>query len=907
MAKSRRRSFFPVKIPINSLSGGVGTQVPTKRLPNEVSAMENVFCTPERSIDKRNGLINCTGAGADLGIEYSDHCWFYWLSLGTDLTYLVSINTGHNINSTVLKVAKLVDHGGEAPEFVEQNIDPAFLHPEQGGTPTTELTPAELKIREYLTKNQPGKKGIRACSIGTSVLVLNTTVKAGFTSTKGDDGKWYLYDMDGNQLAAEDVLGKPIEYQSSTTVDPKGRAQVHTGFTDYVWGETAIDTTKRMSDVPSSENYNRYGIYKVKNSLAADELPGPTQSENTDAPSVATSKWEEDLDDDGNHRFTKYIPVEDYIYPDVTELWRGQSVTKFSDLKFPPEDTALTARPGDDATKAVIAQLYPDEGDATGAGEIIYLSESYLDASPGWYTVINTTSRPYLARVRTPDGLGLIDKNRMPVQVFYDDENSRWSIRQVDWDARESGTKDNNSGPSFFTDSNGKAKQVEIKAISFYRDRLFLASNDTLVSSKLGDFDNFFLNDPANITFRDPIDVEVSSNVYTPITYLQPFKDFLFLGTAGNTQYELMGSENQISPLTAEIAPTSFFPMSTSVEPVVMNNNLYFFAKNRLYIYFPSFEATAQQAFELSTHVPAFLADDFYTVAVSTAQNMIFAVEGSQPSNSVIVYRNQMAGEQVVQNAFWKFIFNGGVGIHDIHTIDDDVYFVVSEHKGDYSMAYSVKKMSLHPDRLDRPRLDSRSNVTLYDHVYDSTTNKTTAKINAPSILRWDQIIGSSGIFNKVPIDVTVNGDEVTMDGNKTELLSGIMGIKYLAKVELSETFVRDDKNNIIPGTLNLRYGITRHHNSGIYDIKVTRKGRTTKVSSFHPYVTDESSTVSSSLYPINLDRDDIEKDGVHKFPLMGFSNDLKVVIESNYHLPMNITNIELTGKFKRVSHFITT
>ena len=145
------------------------------------------------------------------------------------------------------------------------------------------------------------------------------------------------------------------------------------------------------------------------------------------------------------------------------------------------------------------------------------------------------------------------------------------------------------------------------------------------------------------------------------------------------------------------------------------------------------------------------------------------------------------------------------------------------------------------------------------------------------------------------------------MDGNKTELLSGIMGIKYLAKVELSETFVRDDKNNIIPGTLNLRYGITRHHNSGIYDIKVTRKGRTTKVSSFHPYVTDESSTVSSLLYGDGLDRDNIEKDGVHKFPLMGFSNDLKVVIESNYHLPMNITNIELTGKFKRVSHFITT
>ena len=36
MAKRKGGSYFPVKIPINTLSGGVGRNAPTKRLPSEV-------------------------------------------------------------------------------------------------------------------------------------------------------------------------------------------------------------------------------------------------------------------------------------------------------------------------------------------------------------------------------------------------------------------------------------------------------------------------------------------------------------------------------------------------------------------------------------------------------------------------------------------------------------------------------------------------------------------------------------------------------------------------------------------------------------------------------------------------------------------------------------------------------
>ena len=69
MAKRRGSSFFPIKIPINTLSGGVGRQAPTKRLPSEVQDMNNIFCTTERSIDKRNGFSPLSDFGLDMDLS----------------------------------------------------------------------------------------------------------------------------------------------------------------------------------------------------------------------------------------------------------------------------------------------------------------------------------------------------------------------------------------------------------------------------------------------------------------------------------------------------------------------------------------------------------------------------------------------------------------------------------------------------------------------------------------------------------------------------------------------------------------------------------------------------------------------------------------------------------------------
>lgn len=1051
MAKRRGKTFFPIKIPINTLSGGVGRQAPTKRLPSEVEDMDNMFCTTERSIDKRNGFAPLGELGVDLGIDPSNkNLWFNWFFVGDTQRYLFVIDFSATLESNQLFWAFKIDT--ESGEVVAQNVD----------------TDLEEAVRKYITHDHGGNNAkdiLRSVSVGSSLLILNTSVKAGFTSDGTDE---FLYDLSGNKIPSDggvesiDYQGRKIDYQTTTTVDPKGDAEVWTTETDYVWGQKAIDTND-----PKPDEVYKYGLWKVKDNLTSLQLPGPStvgywtlsnpesggvgatatitindaslinsttssngnhftlvdalgtvhaftistdhdltinniigvqtaqaashegnaaiqfaaaindatstcadmitafanepstgvvtfiqdlegeagnNSENTSYPYYIYSGWLMSsftggiggIDPAGNSpfnrqdrwervtettitqnpdgedqtttvdKYSEFISVEDYTYPDPDKPYLGQAITKFSELRFPPDANDVIASNSGDAvpqiTTETLRALYPESGSELGLGKIYYLSESYLGSNPGWYRVISDTDKPYLENVRTPDEMAIIDQRRMPMQIFLDVANDRWSIRMIDWEPRTSGTKRTNPGPSFFQDRDGNAQQKQIKAIAFYRDRLFLASDDTLISSRLGKFDNLFIGDPSNITVSDPIDLSVSSNIYTPITFLQPFRDFMFLGTSGDTQYELIGSENQISPLTAEIAPTSFFPMTTDIEPLLMNNNLFFFSKKRLFIYFGTGSNTInQQAFELSRHVPDYLPTEYSSVTVSSAHNTIFVVEGQASGKKIFCYRNQIANEQIVQNAF--FTFTVEEEILGIKAIEDDLYIILNSSSNNTS-TLQVQKLSLIPDDENIPRLDNRKLISFPVSSYDIATNKTTFTYpfefkNANQIYAVSPETFVGTIIDIEQTGSTETGLTATATGNFTGLQAGWIGTKYTALATLSDIFVRDEENNVVPGTLNLRYGITRHHKTGNYTLGITRKLRTEKTHTFEPQVvSSRETTLGGSPNELN---------GVFKFPLMGFADDLNIVISSDFPHPMNITNIELTGKFKRVPHFLTT
>ena len=637
-------------------------------------------------------------------------------------------------------------------------------------------------------------------------------------------------------------------------------------------------------------------------------------------------QWERDTvkDEEGNpvldefdaptYRYTKYILASDYYYPDPEKPYLGQAVQKFSDLKFPPTTAALGAR---NNAEDMIKALYPDVGDADGDGKIYYLNQPYLGLSEGHYRVKDTENQPYLHVVRTPDGMSIIDKKRMPKQLVIeviteedgtptDPVETKWVLRHVDWDERTSGSIESNPGPSIFHDGDGNAVQNNITAMSFYRDRLFLASEDKVVSSRLGNFDNFWLFDPNNITVNDPIDLSVSSNSFTPITYLQPYRSFLFLATSGNTQYELLGSENQISPLTAEISPTSFFGMAENTEPILMNNNLFFFDKRRLYIYFGEQSDTQQQALELSMNAPNYLPENYLiSPTVSSDTSSMFIVDKDN-SNDIYVYTNRVSGDQILQNSFYRFKLSSEAQIRSVKALDEFLY-VVSEETTASTTNYpnakylTLRRIPLNNLELSEPRLDHLA-LSTGGWFYDPSTDRTSSDFSQSSS-DIDTIVIGSGDYEGMVFDLTVTGTLIPNTGITSGYVSGDYadilnnattvwsGKKYLSEIELSPQFFRSQEQVAVNGTLNLRYGLFRFRNSGNFNVEISRQGRTAKVIPFLIDVIDDRD--------VNLSTTNYKSFGLFKAPILGYADDLSLKIKSNNIHPMAVTNIEFVGKFK--------
>jgi len=651
---------------------------------------------------------------------------------------------------------------------------------------------------------------------------------------------------------------------------------------------------------------------------------------------VKSYEEDEDGEPTEERRFTDFIKASDYYYPNPEEKFLGQAVSKLSDLRFPPTLADFAAFNGGDGVEEMLAELYPGEGhlstedlddngeldDATGRGKIYYLSQSYLGLSEGHYRVTSIDDLPYLTKIRTPEMMSIIDKRRMPKQITIGG-TTNWTMRNVEWDVRKSGSIKTNPGPSIFHDGDGNAVQRQITAISFYRGRLFLASEDILVSSRITNWDDFWVENPEVITVSDPVDLRVSSNDYTPITYLQPYRNFLFMATDGSTQYELMGSENQISPLTAEIAPTSFFSMARDVPPVLLNNSLFFLDKKKLYIYFGEKSESTQNSMEISVNVPEYLPENYRTVAVSPVTEGFFMVDADNP-NHIYCYKNRIGGDQILQNAYYRFILSDGISVKSLEAVDDLLYVVWEDtvsDGGDSWTTVNTGYIDLKNEELLEPRMDNLlllAPADITNLAFDGTD--TTFRIKSGStdmtkIMLWDPDGASAnnvtGVLHNITVEVLsdetlaplgwvevktvlpADDTSVTSIDLTGELTSKgcYLGKPYLSTIELSPIYYRDTEQNAMNGSLSLRMGQIRFRNSGDFDVFVTRKQRTATEDKFIIDVAD--------MRAVDLSYQPYRDQGIFKVPILGFSHDISMTISSDSVYPLAISDLEFRAKFK--------
>ena len=223
MTNPRRGKTLSTNIPIYTLSGGVGRQAPSKRLPSEAQEMINALCTVERSVEKRPGTdlipiwtdANGTYTGDRLGLPAGGTYEFFWHALSDTARYLFVIDRAAS-DKVAREDLYYVYFYNQTEDRFEDN------------TPTGQGS-IDDDVRAYLTH---GSAELKLVTRGQNLVFLNPDVTAGYTSTyNGTD--WVTHDLDGVQTATVDTVGGEVAYTTATNVDPEGIASYWDPYSTY--------------------------------------------------------------------------------------------------------------------------------------------------------------------------------------------------------------------------------------------------------------------------------------------------------------------------------------------------------------------------------------------------------------------------------------------------------------------------------------------------------------------------------------------------------------------------------------------------------------------------------------------------------------------------------------------------
>lgn len=861
----------PVNLFIRSLKDGVGRQAATKRLPTEAQELINTVITVERSAEKRPGTLHVPCLESD-GLSYtlagdlelpasSEDQFHYWFDLTPQQVYLVSID--YKGTGDLLAIHEVV-HNGTSPAFRKV---------------TTVAGSQELKdyIR-YGNATNEAKDALSIISVGPRLLILNKLVATGYSS----DAAGNLFDLSGEATANPDPVGGPLTYTTASATDPEGTALIWVENRAYAGGQEVY----KPSDGPGGI------IYRA--------IKDVSSTDNTAANYGNASFWVD------SGRTISLISVKDFKYPDTSKAYLGQSLDSVADINLPPATDDVLAANG---AETELAALYPDDlgpnqngrgASDGGKGKIYYFENGYGGSEPGYYIVRSATESPYLKKIRTPEPYSLLAANRLPAVLIPSSGANNWSLETGSYDERISGDATSNPGPTAW--KNGL--QAPITAMATFRNRLWYSIGDTVFSSRIGDYGNFFLEDPSLLVDTDPIDVQLSSNKYTPVVSLTPFESYIFVNTGADVQFILEGSENQITPYTAALSSESFYSTAAATEPVLMGNQVYFFDDSRMYIYMPSSAITVQRAMEVSKHCPNYLPKLYGSMAVCNAYETLFMTD-EETRSDIYCYTNRYQGDRLLQNAFYRMQYSKE--IVSMHAHEEDIYLLTKDDNNKYSLYVQ----RFREDSKDHVWLDDAEVVVVEEgvtSVYDEDSNSTT--LTFANTLDLDNDIISTGYediaqgFSIVEtqggvlltirdIDRSTPGEvRVNVSGRLSDGQSIYFGKNYEMRIVLSPIFQRDENNNVIDGLLSLRSIYTAHNNTGEYFIRKTIRGRTSIPTTFTPMELDET----LGLDPLALSNREIRGESIAK--VWGNADETVLEILSNTPNPVNINQIQIKGIF---------
>lgn len=947
---------------INSLSGGVGRQAPTKRLVTEAENLDNCLVTLEKSVEKRPPLtrIAVNGAGdsyLDFNVDVFSGCnpdnlFFYFLDIDGYNRYCIIINragmpfdprvqNSFTHNGTDLNLSHfLTVYRIEPTEWIKEEVDITT------GTTSGNTSGFNRGIYEYLTYGNKNTSSTYYIGSNDSDTVAKTSIKETFGATDFDVGmllwnKLVPLDYLPNNIN-QDMVPNAANWYANMTVESNPPA-AWSSVTTYVIGDLIAYNNRYFRCIlgnsnqtpPDSETSNTYWYYlpmnrkihsgdvvnyKISNKPENAEPSTEDSILLNNSPNV--SYWKNVRDDVNfeinpdtleeleigqnreNFGEIPQYPAEE-VYNDVRDLNGFKALRMLYDYYDKPRVISVSnpiAWSNDEyqLTSPLTAESRDGQTSYLGFGKVYFARNPYLTFPSGFYRATRYLTNPYFERVRSEGPNSVIDHRRLPILIYKDvNGDGKWRVKHMAVIPRRSGTSLSNPGPKAIE------RKERIKSATIWKSRLWIATENTIIASRTNSFFDFWVNDINNVVETDPIDIQASVGNYNQFSHIIPFQNLLFVLSSGSVQFEVRGGSNDVgmSPFNVELRPTSFFSTSKLNQPQKLGNNVFFTNSGKMFMYLSGSALSDEfsTSMDISTHCKGYLPENIGAITTSSATNSLFMVDETIPYH-IYIFTFRTNGDKIVQNAYHRWIFSTLDNIVGCKTYEKDMYLVSKRLQGN-NTKLCVYFCSLETVPSTTPMLDWLYKVPT-SSISESGNNLIITLPHQDTQANYVVLASEWGTSAYTSIAVSAN---TTNGNNQTVLIVPRPG--YTVDQGLQPIWVGRSYTMNIELSQQIKRGndgVSEQALEGVLNLKrlTTRHLYT---GSYDIKIQRQNRTPTTvTFFPTDINSMlatnsylKIDTVGEHFSKILSYSEGTKIFIQSAYPTPCNISNIEILGTWR--------
>jgi len=465
-----------------------------------------------------------------------------------------------------------------------------------------------------------------------------------------------------------------------------------------------------------------------------------------------------------------------------------------------------------------------------------------------------------------------LNATTMPLQLVPDATFTNWTLDVTDWSDRLVGDDDTNPAPTFVGS--------KINDMFFFKNRLGILTDDSVVFSEADEFFNFWRATVLQLLDSSRIDVGVSHTRVAILKHAVPFQEKLLLFSE-NTQFVLRGTD-LLTPKTVSITPATEYNSTPEIRPIVLNNYVYFPFKRNGYAgvteYYVDNDTNIFDAAEVTAQVPTYIQSDVIAMAGTAVENVL-ALVNNQNRKEIFVYKYFWQGKEKIQSAWQKFTLSRDVIGLDF--IESNLHLVTNDTTSTY-----LEVLPLENDLQDTGLtyticLDSRIDGSALTTSFSGGITTISGFPYDPVDVEIFSKAGHKYAFTRTSVtEGTVSGDITSVPF--------FAGIPYNMLYKFSDQTLkqpteRGGRSASDYTFQTIRSGSLNYAETGHFIVEVTPKFRDTYSYAFNPDILGADLTLNSFT----------PQDGHFRFPVQAQPNDVTIEVKSSSALPVKLLAAE--------------